>query len=138
MSSANTAIRTAKTAMRPYSGKSRRSSRNPSPSAIQAVPRIVVLIVTVAGLAGLGDPVEQEREDEREHEAADHPFGAAELRAEQRRERTHVAGQHERPQRARHPVELVQRDERRERRQSEQPPAAEVDDAEHERARRRP
>ena len=48
VSSAKTAIRTAKTARRPYSGKSRRSSRYPSPSAIHAVPRIVVLIVTVA------------------------------------------------------------------------------------------
>ena len=51
--------------------------------------------------------------------------GAAELRAEQRRERARVAGEHERPQRARHHVELVQRDERRERAspKSHQPPS---------------
>ena len=77
-------------------------------------------------LARLGDPVEQERQDEREHEAADAstPARRAGRRAASRAPR--VAGEHERPQRPRHGVELVQRDESGERAtrpKSHQPPS---------------
>ena len=66
------------------------------------------------GLPRLRDPVEQEREHEREHEASDHPLRAAELRTEQCCECPGVTGQDQGPQGSCHHVELVQRDERRE------------------------
>ena len=85
------------------------------------------------GLPRLRDPVEQEREHQREHEASDHPLCAAELSTEQRCERPGVPGQDQRPQGSCHHVELVQGDERRERGEPEEPPAAEVDEQKHDR-----
>jgi hypothetical protein len=78
------------------------------------------------GLAGLGDGREDEREQDRDHEAADHPLGPSERGAEDGRERAAVAGEHERPQRARHLVELVEREQRGQGDECEERPAAVV------------
>src|SRR3954447_14419525 len=68
------------------------------------------------------DAVQREREQQRQQQPTQHPLEAAELSAEQRRDAARVAGEDERPQRADQHVELVQRDERREEQEPEEPP----------------
>ena len=79
------------------------------------------------------DEVEEKREDERRKKAAEHPLHSAQLRADERRHGTGVAGEHERPQASRHGVELVQPPEAPHGHEREEPPAAEPDRAEHDR-----
>jgi len=84
-------------------------------------------------LPRLGDPFQQERERERRQEAAGQPVDPAELRAEEREQRADVPRGQEGPQLARDRVELVQGDHAGDRREPEQPPAAQPDEAEHDR-----
>src|SRR5581483_1116135 len=67
----------------------------------------------------------------------EHPGDAAELRAGEREQRADVAGRRERAERPCQQPVLVQRDDCPERCEREQPPAADVDRAEHDRQRRR-
>ena len=131
MSSAKTASRTVKTTRRPCSGSRAEQQQVAEPERDPGGAEHRRGDRDRGRLARLGDAVEQEREQQREDEAAEHPRRPAELRAEQRRERARVAGEHERPQPARHHVELVQRDERRDEREAEEPPAAQPDEPEH-------
>ena len=130
VSAAKTARRTVKIASRPCSGRSRRSRTYARPRPIQATPRTVVATATVSDCRRLGDAFEQERERERREKAGEHPRRPAELRAEQREHEPGVAREHERPQRPRHAVELVQRDEPCHDGEHPEPPAAEPDEAE--------
>ena len=84
-------------------------------------------------LPRVSDPVQEERETDRREEACDRPFGPAELRAEQREKGSDVRGKHERPQASDQQAVLVQRKNGEDHGEREQPPAAEIDDAENER-----
>src|SRR4051812_37261837 len=77
--------------------------------------------------------LEDERERQRDEQPSQRPVGAAELRTEERPDRAEVAGQDDRAQRPRHPVQLVQGEEPRNEREPEERPAPEVDDPEDER-----
>ena len=77
--------------------------------------------------------LEDECERERAQEACKRPLRAAGGRPKESRKSAEVAREHDRPQRPRHPVQLVQPDDGGRRREREHPPAAEVDEPEHDR-----
>jgi hypothetical protein len=85
------------------------------------------------GLARRRDRSEEEGEREDDQETPEKPLGAPELGAEERGDGPAVPGENERPERARHAVELVERHEPSGGDERKQEPAAEVGEAENER-----
>jgi hypothetical protein len=77
--------------------------------------------------------LQHEREEQGGHRAAEHPLDARHLCAHEGERGADVAGERERCERARHQPVLVQRDACGEPEHREQPPAAEVHGAEHDR-----
>jgi hypothetical protein len=88
-------------------------------------------------LPRLGHGREDEGEEERERESPQHPFGSAQARPDDRRQRPAVPGEHERAQRAGHLVQLVQGEQRTDRRHDQERPAPVVGGEEHDRETRR-
>src|SRR5207342_1476818 len=82
-------------------------------------------------------PEEDEREEERRKQASEEPGNAAELHAEQGEGESDVTGENERAELTCEEVELVQGDEPAGESQAEEPPVAEVDDADAERQKDR-
>ena len=124
-------------ASRPCSGRSRIRSVNERPQPIQTAPITVAEIDAVAACRVAEMPLSAKASSERRHRAADHPRDVTELGADEREDPADVPGRRERAERSREQPELVQRNSGREGDQREQPPAAEVDRAEHDRQRYR-
>jgi hypothetical protein len=77
--------------------------------------------------------MEQKRENDRAEEAGDRPLQTAEPGADQGKQCTRVRGQDHRPQRSDHERVLVQCKHSRHCGERKQPPAAQVDEPEHQR-----
>ena len=85
------------------------------------------------GLSGLGDPMQEEREHDGREQPRHRPVDAAELGAQQRKNRAGVRGQDHRAQRSDHQGVLVQCQHRRHRSEREEPPSAGVHEEQHDR-----
>ena len=85
------------------------------------------------GRSCVGDPEDEEREDERAADAGEEPGCAAELRAEENEHEAGVPAEHERSEPARDHVELVEGEDPADQREREEPPVAEPDQVEHHR-----
>ena len=85
------------------------------------------------GLPDTAEPVDDECEDEGREQTAEHPLEPAQLQSQQRQREPEVAAEDERPEVANHGVQLVQREQPSDQREAEEPPPAQVDEADDQR-----
>src|SRR3990172_4034123 len=83
------------------------------------------------------EPEDEERAEQRGEHPAEEPGNAPELDAQEREGEAHVSREHERTELPGDPVELVQGDDPARDRETEQPPASEIDEADDERQQNR-
>ena len=83
--------------------------------------------------ARLRDLLQHEGDHERRKQASDRPADATDLGADEREDRSDVAGRRERSERTGEQPVLVERDQRRDERKRERPPTPEIDRAENDR-----
>ena len=134
VSPAHTASSTVNAASRPCTGSARSASRATRPSPIHDHAEHRPADRDRRRLPRVGEALEQERERRPSRTGSRRPRRTPPAcGGDQRQHEPEVAGDHDRPQRARHRVELVQREQPDDAGEHAQPPAAEPDDPEHER-----